>query len=136
MKYIKITDKTEAFEYINEQEWSPHYKSIARYRWKLRHTPETIKKRTKECSICYEKRGMDEFEKKKDLCCHTPMVCRVCMEKVYSCPFCRAQWKQKQHNVIVFRVPVSLLNDVFSRNDQEIFDTVVEILHQISPEPN
>jgi hypothetical protein len=38
--------------------------------------------------------------------------------------------------MIIFRVPVSLLNDVFNRNDREILETVVEILHHISPAQN
>ncbi len=136
-RYINITDQQEAFEYIDHQEWTAQYKSIARYRWKLRHTPENIRRRTrKECPICYENCLLSDFNHQSIPCCHSSLVCSTCLKKLDSCPFCRTQWKPKQQNMIIFRVPVSLLNDVFSRNDREILETVAEILHHISPEQN
>ena len=136
-KYIKIQDQKEAFEFIDHQQWTPHYKSIARYRWKLRHTPEQISRRKrKECSICYENRLYSDFQDPSVPCCHSSLVCSTCLEKLDCCPFCRAPWKPKQHNMIIFRLPVSLLDDVFNRNDREILETVAEILHHISPGQN
>lgn len=135
--YIKITDPQEAFDFIDHQEWTPHYKSIARYRWKLRHTPEQIRRRPrKECLICYESRSLPNFQNNTVPCNHSSLICSTCFQKLDSCPFCRSPWKPKPQNMIVFRVPVSLLNDVFNRNDREMLETVVEILHHISPEPN
>lgn len=132
--YIKIKNQNEAFEFIENQNWTPHYKSIARYRWKLRHTPEKINRRQKECLICYEKKPCSEFLKEnKTICKHSLLVCQTCFDKLYKCPFCRETWKNRQENVIIFRVPMSLLNDIFNRNDEEILDSVVEILQQISP---
>lgn len=136
--YIKMTDQGEAFDYIGSQTWTPHYKSVARYRWKLRHRPEQIRRRRrlqhKECPICYEDRPLPDFQERQLPCCHPPLVCSQCFEKLNSCPFCRALWKPK--NMLIFRVPISLLNDVFNRNDMEILETMAEILHQISPGQN
>lgn len=136
-RYIRIQDQKEAFDYIGQQEWTAHYKSVARYRWKLRHSPETIRRRQKkECSICCEDRSLYDFQDQFVPCRHSSLVCSTCFKKLDCCPFCRTQWKPKPQNMVIFRVPVSLLNDVFNRNDREILETVAEILHHISPEPN
>jgi len=133
--YIKITDRDEAFEFIENQDWTPHYKSIARYRWKLRHTPEHINRRKKECLICYEKQSALGFVKKnKVICKHSTLVCQTCFDKLHTCPFCRETWKQRKENVIIFSLPVTLLNDIFNRNDEDILNSVADILQHISPE--
>lgn len=124
--YMKIKNQADAFEFIESQDWTPHYKSVARYRWKLRYCPDTIAKRKKECPICYEKQPNRCFESHEDKCCHCLLVCRSCCERLDTCPFCRQRWKPE--NVIVLRVPLSILNDVFNRNDREILGTLVEIL--------
>lgn len=124
--YITIKNQADAFEFIESQDWSSHYKSVARYRWKLRYSPDTIVKRKKECCICYEKKPNRCFESHDDKCCHSHLVCSLCCERLDTCPFCRQRWKPE--NVIILRVPLSILNDVFNRNDQEILGTLVEIL--------
>lgn len=132
-KYIKITDQACAFDCIEKQDWTPHYKSIARYRWKVRHAPETIKRRVKECPICYENHPHQDFENKKNVCRHFCMICKTCLRQIDTCPFCREQWKPR--NVIIFRVTTTTLlhdDDVFNQHD--LLDTVVEILRRhISP---
>jgi len=135
--YIRIKDQDEAFEFIRNQNWTPHYKSVARYRWKLRHTPDQINRRQKECPICYEKQPVSGFVKKnKTICGHSLLICQTCFDRLYTCPFCRETWKKKKENMIIFRVPLALLNDIFNRNDEDILDSVAGILQQISPEQN
>lgn len=123
-RYRLIQDQKSAFDFINQQNWSSHYKSIARYRWKLRYTPDTIKHYRKECSICYER----FYPKPPSItmpCCHYKLVCPTCFEKLDTCPFCRVIWKNK----VVVRI---LWNDIIHRED--ILEVVMEILQQLYPE--
>lgn len=124
-RYRLIQDQKSAFEFINQQNWSSRYKSVARYRWKLRHTPETINHYRKECSICYER--FHNPTTTSSLCCHSKLVCPSCTEKLEKCPFCRILWKK----TIVVRV---LWNDVIHR--ENILNVVLEILQQLYPEYN
>lgn len=126
-RYRLIQDQKSAFEFINQQNWSSQYKSVARYRWKLRHNPETINHYRKECSICYERFHPEPPIQTtcSSLCCHSKLVCSVCKEKLEKCPFCRVLWKK----TLVVRV---LWNDVIHRED--ILNVVLEILQQLYPE--
>lgn len=121
-RYRLIQDQTQAFEFIKKQDWSSHYKSVARYRWKLRYTPEKIKQRRKECSICYEYHYPNHSTNLP--CCHYKLVCKTCFEKLEKCPFCRVIWKHK----VVVRL---CWNDII--NQEELLDIVVEILQQLYP---
>lgn len=135
-RYRKIQDQKKAFEFIDNQDWSSHYKSVARYRWKLRYTPENIKSRRKEeeCCICYEKFQWQPNNIYNNLsCCHYKLVCKTCFKKLKKCPFCREIWKKPK--TVIFRF-LWFNRDVIVMDWDDVVNIVEEMVQQLYPELN
>jgi len=134
-EHTKMRDQQQAFEFIERQDWTNNYKANARYRWRLRHAPNTIKKRKpkKECVICCNEYTIDNFTENIDLCCHYGMLCKTCCKKVHKCPYCRKKWSPapRSPSIIVFNVPISL-EIIFNGIDQESSDVMREIISRLS----
>lgn len=83
-------------DWINQQNWCAKKKYNARYRWKLRYAPETIRKRKKECPICYTMQSFIEFGKpEEEKCVHHATICQSCCKRMNKCPYCREIWQER-----------------------------------------
>lgn len=96
----------EAFEWIKKQDWTSKKKANARYRWKKRFAPDTIKKRSLECTICYNNKFIP-IEKPADKCVHYTKICSSCIDRLDLCPFCREIWRP--HIPIMVVIPSQIL---------------------------
>ena len=94
--YLQFTNKDAAFEWIDKQDWDNKKKYRARYTWKKRHAPETIRSRKKECiqecPICFEE-GFEPPKHEDNKCQHYITICKNCHTHLYKCPICREQWR-------------------------------------------
>lgn len=103
-------DQDSAFEWINKQDWTPKKKADARYRWRKRFAPDTIRRRLRECNICYHEQPQREFVRMEGRCCHCSIICQSCCDRLDMCPYCREVWKEKEPVVpIVLVIPISEL---------------------------
>lgn len=96
-----MAEKDVAFQWIDRQAWDNRKKSRARYRWKTKHAPTTIRRRQKqpspECPICMETTS-DFLPPEENKCTHHATICRKCHEKLSICPYCRQEWKRKSNS--------------------------------------
>lgn len=129
-EYTKIKDKDTAFQWIDNQTWNQRKKASAKYYWKKKNLPDTIRTRVnrKECLICMEK--SKSFPNQEDgKCQHYTTICSSCNEKLHNCPYCRQQWKQQQRSSYNADNMASQIQDGFRMINE--FHDALQILGQI-----
>jgi hypothetical protein len=127
--YLQFAERDAAFDWIEKQDWDNKKKCRARYTWKKRHAPDTIRSRKQmipECPICFEE-GVEPPKHQTDKCQHYTTICKKCHANLYKCPICRQQWRvqeQQQDDDRLERIVMFFV---------DIYD-IIQILRQLRQE--